>query len=227
MQYRKLIGFILFQTGKPMKLVSITLLIIFNNIGYAYSNTEVEGKKCAAIREDNKRLLCYDLIHKIDNVTSPITKSTDTGQWRIQEDKSKIDDSRSVYLQLKSIDTFQPKYKSPLNVSLTLRCLENTTSVIFSFGGVFMSDNRGNGKVTFRIDDNEAFNKSLIESSDNQALGLWRGSSAIPFIKSLKNGKRLLIRFSPFNDSNYTVSFDTNGLNNAIFPLADACKWKF
>ena len=89
-----------------------------------------------------------------------------------------------------------------------------------------MSDHAGGGKVTIRLDEEKAFNKSLTQSNDNTALGLWRGGTAIPFIKSLYDKQTMLLRFTPYNSNSYTVTFPISGTRNAVDKLAAACNWK-
>lgn len=88
-----------------------------------------------------------------------------------------------------------------------------------------MSDNRGGGRVDYRIDDNPADYRSMEESSDNKALGLWSGGRSIPFIKSLFGGETIFMRASPFNESPVEMTFNISGLEEAIEPLREACGW--
>ena len=49
-------------------------------------------------------------------------------------------------------------------------------------------------------------------STDNEALGLFRGSRAIPYIKELMVGKKMIIRFTPYNESSVQLPFVIEGL---------------
>ena len=204
--------------------ISTILVIYFMLILPTFAH-QPDGEQCAKENDDSKRLLCYDLIFK-KSVETISTPSSDTGEWKVEKEISKIDDSQNVFLQLYSTDTFQERYKQSARVSLNLQCRENTTFAYFVFGGAFMSDHNGGGNVTMRIDKNKAITRSLRQSSDHRALGYWRGGTSIPFIKSLLDGKQLLLRFAPYNESHFTVTFPISGLREAVKPVADACNWK-
>jgi type VI secretion system protein VasI len=57
------------------------------------------------------------------------------------------------------------------------------------------------------------------------ALGLWNGNAAIPFIKKMMEHEKMVIRATPFSDSAVTAEYRISGLEEAIKPLRDACKW--
>lgn len=199
---------------------SVAVIIFLFSTFNSYASDDPNS--CVILTNDADRLNCYDLIFK-KSVT--ISRSNNS-QWKLKEDISKIDDSKNVFLTLNSKDTFQTRFKKNRTVSLLIMCRENTTSVIFNFADVFMSDNAGGGTVTFRIDKEKAFKKNLRESTDNNALGLWSGGRSIPFIKSMFDKDNLLMRFAPYNESFSTVNFNITGLKKSIIELAAACGWK-
>lgn len=86
-----------------------------------------------------------------------------------------------------------------------------------------MSSIQGKGRITYRLDTEQAKNRDFVESNNNMALGLWSGSSAIPFIKGMLGHEKLVIRATPFSDSTVTAQYDLSGLNEAIKPLREAC----
>ena len=109
--------------------------------------------------------------------------------------------------------------------TLIIRCMENTTSLYTKWGGHFMSDNRNNGRVDYRVDAKKASRVSMRESTNNKSLGLWSGSQSIPFIKQLLNAKQLYIRATPYSESPVEMAFNVTGLEKAIEPLREACGW--
>ena len=88
-----------------------------------------------------------------------------------------------------------------------------------------MSDIQGYGDVTFRIDKEAAFERSLNASTNNHSLGLWSGGSAIPMIKRLIGKSTLAIRATPYNESPGLFEFPIAGLDEALKPLRKACGW--
>ena len=152
--------------------------------------------------------------------------ATPTNAWQVRSKTSALDDSTSVFLSVSSEDPVRDRFGRGSPARLTVRCLENTTSVTINFAGLFMSNTQGGGRVDFRVDDNPAGNVRMAVSNNNQALGLWRGGQSIPFIqKHLLNGDSLYLRATPFNESPVEMHFNISGLDDVIDPLREACNW--
>lgn len=149
---------------------------------------------------------------------------TDRGNWIVTEDKSAFDDSRTVVLSLYSNEPIRGQFGAPAPASLFLRCQENSTSLFLVLNDLFLADIQGFGSVDYRIDDTKADVVHLANSTDNKALGLWDGGSAIPFIKRLMAGKTVVFRATPFNESPVEFSFTLAGLDAAAIPLKEACR---
>lgn len=145
--------------------------------------------------------------------------------WRMLTDVSKIDDSKSVYLTLPSENELPQRFGGTAPAVLTLRCLENKTAAIFQFAGNFMTSIQRYGEITYRVDDRPARTQEFVESTDNEALGLWSGGAAIPFIKSLTGATTLYVRAVPFNESPMEAEFNIAGLSDNIGELRAACGW--
>ena len=149
----------------------------------------------------------------------------DKGKWRVSEDTSQLDDSTTVVLSLDSDEMIAGQFGAAGPAQIYLRCLENTTSVFVVLNDMFLSDIQGFGTVDYRIDAKKADKVRMQSSTDNKALGLWSGGSAIPFAKVLMDGQKVVFRATPFNESPVQFSFDLIGLPVAIEPLRKACKW--
>ena len=111
------------------------------------------------------------------------------------------------------------------HATLLLRCLENTTAIYITTNCYLSSGYGGYGRVDVRLDDTPAFHSDMDASTDNKALGLWRGNRSIPFIKRMLGKDRMIVRFTPFNESPVTAKFDIAGLEEAIKPLRESCGW--
>ncbi|KFG68716.1 type VI secretion system-associated protein TagO [Microvirga sp. BSC39] len=178
-----------------------------------------DPKVCAALSDDKARLECYDLAHrKTANVTS-------ASKWQVREDKSRLDDSKEVFLSVLSAEPVRGKYGKEKYGSLHIACREKATNIYFVFGDHFMSSLQGAGKVNARVDTNTPKTISMIESNDHSALGLWGNRTAVPYIKDLLGGKSLYIRAVPYNESAVEMDFPIAGIEEAIKPLREACKW--
>ena len=198
---------------------------------------------CLQFSDDAIRLACYDVAmgYKADGLgdgpASPATPTTngdeppaptkapDTGKWQMRRDISQLTDEKYVFVTTKSNETIPGRFGSAGNARLSLRCMENTTAVILTMNDHFMADIQGYGRVEYRLDDRAMQRVSMTESTDNSALGLWRGGSAIPFIKSLFGHQRLVVRATPFNESALTVTFDISGVEAATAELRETCHW--
>lgn len=158
--------------------------------------------------------------------TAPATPTiADQGDWDVSHDKSAFDDTDTVVLRLDSLEHIRGNFGGSGPATLLLRCMENTTSVYLTLNDHFLADIQGYGRVEYRIDGGKAASANMKESTDNKALGLWRGTQAIPFIKTLMTGERVVMRATPFNESPVEFEFRLAGITEAIKPLRSACKW--
>ncbi|MFC2970160.1 type VI secretion system-associated protein TagO [Acidimangrovimonas pyrenivorans] len=198
-----------------------------------------DPRDCAKIANDTVRLACYDAIFgkpkdgtedksvsAPSSDTDPAADAGDTGKWQMRTDTSKMTDQKSVFLSLESENDVPGRFGGGGGpATLVLRCMENTTALLFSMNNQFMADIQGYGRVEYRIDDQKMGRVNMNESTDNSMLGLWSGGRSIPFIKKLMGHDRLVLRATPYNENTYTVSFDIKGLDNAIGELRQTCHW--
>jgi type VI secretion system protein VasI len=178
-----------------------------------------DAAACASKKIDAERLECYDLAFKKNVHVSAESK------WNVRVETSKIDDSKTVFLDVDSAETLRNQYGQMSRANLTIACREGVTDIWIQMGGYFLASTGGFGEVTVRIDKRPAKKLHFLESTDHKALGLWR-SSGIPFIREMLNGNSMFVRITPFSESAVTAEFPIVGLSEAIKPLATACKWQ-
>lgn len=162
------------------------------------------------------------------DVATPESETTavaDKGRWVVSEDKSALDDSRTVVLTIDSDEPIRGQFGPAGPAVMHLRCMENSTVFYLWLNDLFLSDIQGYGTVDYRIDDDKAAELQMEVSTDNKALGLWGGSTSIPMIEKLIDGERVVFRATPYNESSVEFSFDLSGLDIAIAPLREACSW--
>lgn len=181
-------------------------------------------KDCIGIENDLDRLACYD------RSSGRIPKSVATsgpGAWTIRTEVSKLKDTEDVFLHVDSRESIECRFGRGGKVRLVVRCMENTTAALFVTPNCHMASSQYNdyGHVDYRVDDEKARTARMEESTDNKALGYWRGRKAIPFAKSMFGGSELIARMTPYSESSFTVTFDITGLENAIKPLRASCQW--
>ncbi|WP_193090836.1 type VI secretion system-associated protein TagO [Halomonas colorata] len=148
--------------------------------------------------------------------------------WRVREETSPMDDSKSVFLSTKSNERIPGRYGSPSgNATLYVRCVENTTALVLQMNGNHMTSSQYHdwGHVQMRIDDKQAFTKSMNASTNHQSLGLWRGGQSIPVIQRMFDAELLTMRATPYSESPITMTFDISQLKDEIAPLREACHW--
>lgn len=143
--------------------------------------------------------------------------------WEVENEDSSTG-GRNVYVSIHARDPVKIGEATALP-KLTVRCMENVTSILIHFAGVPVADSDGFGRVTFRVDDGETFGLDLRQSSDQRALGLWKGAAAIPVIKGLFAKETLVVWASPYMQSTVILAFPIAGLEEAAAPLRQACSW--
>lgn len=205
--------------------ISIFAISFMSDLALSDDTSDIKSAKiCAATDNSGKRLICYDGVFRTNRIVS--SEKYKSSKWIQLVDKSKITDQINVRINLESSEEIPRTYRMGRSfVDLSVRCLENNTSIYFIWGGYFLADISGYGQVTYRIDKLPAHAVSMYESSDHKALGLWRGHQAIPFIKSLFGHHTLVVRITPYNESPQEVTFNITGLETASKQLRKTCGW--
>ncbi len=181
-----------------------------------------DKSSCLKIENDLDRLTCYD---KESGRDPEIVAVETDGKWQVETKKSEFKDTTDVYLSVATDENLDCGMFDHEPGTLLLRCMENKTAAMLITGCHMASGFSGYGRVEYRVDNKAAMKRNFDASTDNKALGLWDGGDAIPFIKELIDGKTLIMRFTPFNESPTTAKFDISGLAKAIEPLREECGW--
>jgi type VI secretion system protein VasI len=207
---------------KKSPILLLVLCVSLSALNTPNAASAQDVSHCVDISNPDDRLNCFDAAFVTKEVKTPVKSD-----WKVSVETSKLDDTTSVYMSVQSDEPVTNQYNQSKSGMLMLRCKENTTSAFLTFGGHFMADIQGRGRVDYRIDDDEPGKIGMDVSTDNQALGLWNGGRSIGFIRRLKGGDKLLVRATPFNDSPVEMTFTISGLDNQIEPLSTACGWNF
>ncbi len=194
------------------------------------------GAACATIDDSLARLVCFDKAFprsysspaaaappndaKADDFATAPAAVEEPGQdWSVDLSKSSMDDSPVVFALLLP-EKVSGSGIGSADMALILRCSENTTSVILNTS-MFMTED--NVPVTIRIGDGAAKKSSWALSTTNKSVGLWSGGQAIPFIKSLPDNTRLVVRIEERN--RIDAEFQLGEVGKAAAQVADACHW--
>ena len=178
---------------------------------------------CIKISNDLDRLACYD---EASGRTPQIKVEKSKGSWEAYSTTSKLTDDKNVFVSVDSNETVNCSFGRGSKVTLMLRCMENTTAIFFSTQCHMTSSKYSDyGDVTYRLDTDKAKTVSMDNSTDNRALGLWSGGTAIPFIKEMFDKSTMVARMTPYNESPFTATFDISNAKDAVKELREACHW--
>jgi len=144
-------------------------------------------------------------------------------QWLVKEERSPLDDSRTVHVLTEALRPTVGPLGLPVTPTLRLRCQENETNLFVDWSTFI--DNEST-TVTYRVDKLPAEKDEWRVSTNFQAVGLWKGNEAIPFISGLFGHATLVLQITPYGENTQTTLFNIQGIEAAVAPLAEACNWR-
>lgn len=178
--------------------------------------------RCATLDASAERLACYDKMANHVGADQLDGQERIPRGWRIRTETSPIDDSRNVYLSIAANQAFVNSSERWILPTLVVRCKEDTTALIAAWG---MSLGIGEAPILYRIDSQPDQTEIWQLSTANDAIGLWNGSAAIPFVKRLFGAEQLLLQVTPLGENSVTSTFEVAGLEQVNEPLRKACHW--
>ena len=153
---------------------------------------------------------------------SPTNGANAAGKWRVIEDKSAFDDTKTVTLVLDANERINGPVKSFLP-RLIVRCRERDTAVFVGTGMPasveYGTETHG---VRLRIDDGKTTTDAWSESTSNDSLFAPQG---MVLLRQLVSGKHLAFEFTPFDAPPQVAQFDIDGLGPMLAGAKDACGW--
>lgn len=188
-------------------------------LAVALSQEAVGRPLCASIQDDAERLECFDR-------TFPASRAQgDRARWHTEIDTSPLDDSSVVLVYGQSSELIRNHKGQREHGEIIFLCEEGVTSVHFYFAGFLMTQFDGGDEVDYRIDKRPAGRRTMDISTDNRALGLWSSDDAIALATELMAAEQLYVRATPMSESPVGMTFDLDGLEEALAPLRAACAW--
>ena len=192
---------------------------------------EQEFENCHQMSTDYIRLMCYDKqtgfkdseleTEKEEDPAEPVANTEPDGsQWRYSEERSALDNRKDVWLSITSKNTEGNTIGSPIRATLWLRCMENKTNALIGFDR-YTTDNQN---VRFKLDEDSVQKQWMETMRGGDAIVIWSGSRAIPFIKKLF-GQEPLVFASDTYTGPVEFTFDVSGVRERIEPLAKECGW--
>lgn len=147
------------------------------------------------------------------------------GPWAIEEVVPPVGSQNALVMSTASFQPLPGLFGREAYATLVLSCIENTTSFEVRFGENFMSDVGDFATLIYKVDDRPPVALTARASDDNSSLGLFTGTQAIPFIRSLFGAQRLFVSANAFTGRSLTASFSIEELEAAVAPLRSLCNW--
>ena len=195
------------KTNQLVTSLFVLILVFFLSVSLAYSSclsgsTKISPDLSCTTVDINAMLQSGDYQRKVDNF---IIIEDATSSMRENVDNSST---------------------SKLTISKGLiRCLNNTTAVLFEFPGYEMSDVREYSEIVYHTGGESDDILELSIAGNKSVLGLWRGFRAIPFVRKLFDKQSLAILATAKNGTDLEASFDISGIETSITKLRNTCEW--
>jgi type VI secretion system protein VasI len=179
---------------------------------------------CSTVEDSVARLACFDKAFPRGEFASsaaaqPPKAVQAPAEWSVETGKSAVDGSPMIVAMLTPTEASGAGIGRG-SIALVLRCAQNTTSVSFSTDMTMTEDTV---PVTISIDGAPADSSSWSRSETGNSFGLWRGAAAIPFIRSLPDNGRLVVRIG--EPGRVDAQFDVGNVGDVKQQVAEACEW--
>jgi hypothetical protein len=169
---------------------------------------------CRQIKDDGKRLKCYDRLDRSSsNARERPGQSRPGGDtaWTITDEKSPLDDSPLVSAALASSDG---------RSHLLMRCKDRKTELGVSMTGFIKCGT--DVRVIYRIDQEQAV-ETPWRSHPSCYLAL--SPTPIPFIRALADGGKVFVRMYDNHNAPNDALFSLGNVSKIRSRLAEACAW--
>jgi type VI secretion system protein VasI len=204
-----------------MKIYSLIAMLTISPPILALADLKVDIAKCAAIKPDGARIICFDKISSELKVDAPKTETVSgSGKWVGRIETSPIDDSKNAFLTLIAETPVRKRYETTTPM-LSLRCKERKLEAYITFNFFLGSEST---RVLTRLDKKPSRNASWSISTDHK--GVFAPGNIAVFVKELIKADTLLVELTPYSESPVMTTFDVRGLADASKQLQQTCPWK-
>lgn len=166
--------------------------------------------------------------NRTSSVAASPAAQAPANKWHVTEDRSPMDDSKTVVLSLDSDDVIEGPL-GPSTPSLIVRCKEAKTQVYIHTGMAASVEEDLDGgpsdvhTVKIRLDQGDAVTEHWGESTAHEAL--FSSRDGIEFAKQLAEAQTLTFQFTPFDANPAIARFNLRGLDTHLRKVAEACGW--
>jgi type VI secretion system protein VasI len=203
-------------------MIRVTLILALGfawpGVVEAQNGLSQELARCVAVANDLERLMCYDALARAQSLDRPRERPVPTegvGAWQIR-DQANPNGSRAVSLALVATSGTS---SSGQPIVLVLRCLSGETEVYLNWRNRLGSE----AEIATRI-GGDAVERKMWGLSSNQEASFYPGND-VTFINALMTGERFVAQVTPRGANTITAIFDTQGLDVAVKPMREACRW--
>ncbi len=171
---------------------------------------------------------CKTKAEKVDQVScfaglagiAPIAPIATASAWATRTTVDKLDGSTTVVLSLESSDRVRSRYGQDEEGTIIVRCMKNRTELYIAWPG-FLGISRSL-EVKWRLDEQPVVTEWWSPSSDGKAAFV---PNAVVFLKKIFSRNELIVSVKPYDQIASTLTFPVKGLEEAIKPLRETCKW--
>lgn len=217
-----------------MKIVEAWIDTIAPHKSKDYKATFIEGVTFYSLVQDSNPNAesCTQILAAWNNVAWPDVEvgedaaggnessNAENSGWLCNKDFAKIDNSASISCSKLSSDSLSSGDFEG-HAIITVRCKDNETDVLLGWPH-FLGSSEPH-IVETKIDNQPIEKKKWVNSSNGKAV--FR-SSPIKWLKTMKDGKRLIVRLKPYQRGLEELEFDITGINDVIDQVSEICKWK-
>lgn len=185
-------------------------------------------ERCALIGPATERLACYDSLFRSGQFTGEAQDepAPEMGMWASGVEVSQIEGTERPFAALQSDQLIPALPRGRAPARLTILCVDGQTQVQFAFAGQALgTENSNSGILTIQFDRLPGRSQSLQLSADRTSLSFFSNEDAMAFINQLRQTERLIVRAQPQGQRSATVSFQIEGIEEALQPVREACGW--
>ena len=188
---------------------------------------------CSKIKTDAERLACFDSISKQNepSVSADAKGNKQKSKWHFFTSRDEWDDSvwySNVLVTDEPIDT---KESDSRYGQIIITCINSSMEVFlsakkYSTGTQDLLKSHGDYEfVRYRIDKEQAKTIEMKLIDTRRALYIGSSEESIPFIKEMFGHDKMLVQIQDYEGKPLTMRFSINGLQEAIKPVRQECKW--
>lgn len=207
-----------------LRIIAIALVLAANlhlsNIAAAGASDGL--KKCAAIADTAKRIVCYDALASQYGTPPKVGRDKIGTKWSVATEVSPITDSTDVFLQLRADKPIVTDVFGEAIPIFIVQCVNGKTSAAIDWGFII-----GGGKtpITYRVDDQRAEAANVNISDNFRAIVSFDEKRLIKFLKLLLGKKKLAVQVNALSQGPVTTVFDVSDYEKAVVPLRQSCSW--